>query len=105
MTRIAVALGARAETLSGLSGLGDLLLTASSEQSRNFAHGHALGRGGTPRNVTVEGVRTAATAAALVRTHGLRAPIIDALDAILYRGAEIDRTIAALLERPVPPKE
>ena len=105
MTRIAVALGARAETLSGLSGLGDLLLTASSEQSRNFAYGFALGRGEAPRSATVEGVRTATTTAALVRTHGLRAPIIDALDAILYRGADIDRTIAALLERPVPSEE
>ena len=105
MTRVATALGARAETLNGLSGLGDLLLTASSEQSRNFTHGLALGRGEAARSVTVEGVRTAATAAALVRERGLRAPIVEALDAILHRGADIDRTIAALLERPVPPEE
>ena len=105
MARIAVALGARSETLMGLSGLGDLLLTASSGQSRNFAHGLALGRGDAPASATVEGVRTAATAAALARREGLRAPIIAALDAILHRGAEIDRTVAALLERPVPEEE
>ena len=105
MVRVATALGARADTLSGLSGLGDLLLTASSEQSRNFAHGLALGRGTEPASATVEGVRTAATAATLVRERGLRAPIVEALDAILHRGADIDRTIAALLERPVPAEE
>ena len=105
MTRIAVALGGRAETLAGLSGLGDLLLTASSAQSRNFAYGLALGRGEAPPAATVEGVRTAATAAALANERGLRAPIIEALRAILHRGADIADTIAALLERPLPPEE
>ena len=100
MRRVARALGARPDTLAGLSGLGDLVLTASSAQSRNFAHGLALGRGEAPPAATVEGVRTAATARALAARLGVRAPVTDALDAILHRGADIDATVRALLDRP-----
>ena len=64
MQRFALALGARAETLAGLSGLGDLILTCTSPQSRNYAHGIALGAGKVPPQATVEGV---ATARAVVR--------------------------------------
>ena len=101
MVRVATALGAREETLAGLSGLGDLVLTASSPLSRNYAHGLALGGGERPAAATVEGVATTATVAALARDHGLRTPLVDALDAILHGGADIDATIAVLLERPV----
>ena len=104
MVRIATALGARGETLGGLSGLGDLVLTASSAQSRNYAHGLALGRGEAPPGATVEGVATTATVAALAAGRSIRAPLVDALAAILHGAADIDATIATLLERPVGPE-
>ena len=99
MMRLAIVRGAREVTLSGLSGLGDLILTAASEQSRNYRHGLALGRGETPPAATVEGVRTTAVAHRLAKSTGIRAPIIAALDSILHDGAEIDDTIRALLAR------
>ena len=104
IVRIATANGARAETLAGLSGLGDLVLTASSPQSRNYAHGLALGRGEAPAVATVEGVATTASVAALARERGIRVPLVDALHTILHGGGAIDATIRALLERPVGPE-
>ena len=109
MVRVATAMGAREGTLAGLSGLGDLVLTASSVQSRNYAHGLALGRGEArreargevPPSATVEGVGTTATVAALAAERGIAAPLVDACHAILHGNADIDATIAALLERPV----
>jgi glycerol-3-phosphate dehydrogenase (NAD(P)+) len=104
--RLAVAKGGRAETLTGLSGLGDLVLTCTGRQSRNYSLGLALGEGrilteilGERRSVA-EGVDSAAAAASLARRLGIEMPIVDAVDAILHRGAAIDATIAALLARP-----
>ncbi len=106
MARLGAALGARAETLTGLSGLGDLLLTACSATSRNTSLGIALGQGrplaqilGERRSVT-EGVWTAAAAARLAARAGVDAPVIAAVDAVLNRGAAIDTAIAGLLLRP-----
>ena len=73
MTRLAVAMGARPETLSGLSGLGDLSLTCNSGQSRNFALGRALGAGAARPGGTVEGVATARAACQLGARAGRRA--------------------------------
>ena len=73
MTRLAVAMGARPETLAGLSGLGDLSLTCNSAQSRNFALGRALGAGEARPGGTVEGVATARAACQLGARHGRRA--------------------------------
>jgi glycerol-3-phosphate dehydrogenase (NAD(P)+) len=104
--RLGAGLGARPETLMGLSGLGDLLLTACSATSRNTSLGIALGQGrplaqilGERRSVT-EGVWTAAAAARLAAQAGVDAPVIAAVDAVLNRGAAIDTAVAGLLLRP-----
>lgn len=102
LTRIGTALGARAETLAGLSGMGDLVLTCSSEKSRNFAYGIAIGRGDSLDNLKLaEGALTASVAAHLVRAQKIAAPLIEAVDGILEKRASVDETIAALLSRPI----
>lgn len=106
ITRLALALGGRAETLMGLSGLGDLTLTCSSLQSRNMSLGAALGAGRTlaeimaERRSVAEGVYTAAAVVGLARARGVDMPICAAVDAILNHGASLDDTIAGLLSRP-----
>jgi len=106
MTRLALAKGGRAETLMGLSGLGDLTLTCTGAQSRNHSLGIALGAGRAladilaERRSVAEGVPSAAAIAALARRLGIEMPIVEAVDAILNRDAEIDGAIAALLARP-----
>ena len=106
MVRLALAKGGKAETLMGLSGLGDLTLTCSSTQSRNHSLGLALGRGEglatyqASRRSVAEGVSSAAAAAALARKLGIEMPIVAAVDAILHQGAAIDKVIEALLTRP-----
>ncbi|MEX2518888.1 MAG: NAD(P)H-dependent glycerol-3-phosphate dehydrogenase [Paracoccaceae bacterium] len=102
MTRIALARGGRAETLAGLSGLGDLSLTASSLKSRNFAFGFALGRNEAPSaGVTQEGVATARAAAALAARLGVKAPIIEAAARLAAGRSDVDAEMAALLSRPL----
>jgi glycerol-3-phosphate dehydrogenase (NAD(P)+) len=106
MTRLGLALGAKAETLAGLSGLGDLVLTCSSLQSRNMSLGAALGKGQKLEDIlasrmsVTEGVATAAAALALAKKHGVEMPIVTAVDAILNKKAGIEETIEALLARP-----
>jgi glycerol-3-phosphate dehydrogenase (NAD(P)+) len=106
MVRLAVAKGGRAETLMGLSGLGDLVLTCTALQSRNHSLGVALGEGQaldrilTGRRSIAEGVDSAAAVTALAARVGVEMPIAAAVEAILHRGAEIDSTIEALLARP-----
>jgi glycerol-3-phosphate dehydrogenase (NAD(P)+) len=106
MVRLAQAKGGRAETLMGLSGLGDLTLTCTALQSRNHSLGFALGEGAVldeilgRRRSVAEGVSSAAAVAALARRLGLDMPIVAAVDAILHQGADIDETIASLLARP-----
>lgn len=110
MTRLAVAMGARAETLAGLSGLGDLVLTCTGEQSRNYALGRALGRGDAletirgAREAVAEGVASAPAVAALAAERGIEMPIVAATDAVLHRGAAIDDAIGGLLSRPFKPE-
>ena len=107
LTRLCVAKGGRAETMAGLSGLGDLVLTCTSEQSRNYSLGLELGRGRSledalgERNSVTEGVYTAAAASALAAELGVDMPIADAVDAVLNRGAKIERVVEALLSRPI----
>ena len=107
MARLALAKGGRAETLMGLSGLGDLTLTATSLQSRNHSLGVALGRGESltailgARHSVAEGVTSARAAAVLASKLGIEMPIVSAVDAILYRGAPIDAVIEGLLSRPL----
>ncbi len=106
MMRLGAAKGARAETLMGLSGLGDLTLTCTGEQSRNMTLGLALGRGealadvlAARRSVT-EGVTTSVSVAALAGELGVDMPISAAVNAILHRGAGIDAEIEKLMARP-----
>jgi glycerol-3-phosphate dehydrogenase (NAD(P)+) len=101
MTRLAVAMGARAETLTGLSGLGDLSLTCNSAQSRNFALGRALGAGEVRPGGTVEGVATARAACQLGARHGVELPIAAAVADVLDGAATIAGAMEALLARPL----
>tara|TARA_R110000868_G_scaffold56073_2_gene173907 strand:- start:6880 stop:7881 length:1002 start_codon:yes stop_codon:yes gene_type:complete len=106
MTRLALALGAKRETLAGLCGLGDLVLTCSSPQSRNMSCGLALGRGvhlddilGSRRSVT-EGVASAPAVVALAKRNGVEMPICEAVDDILAGRTSVEDAIEALLARP-----
>lgn len=102
LSRIALALGAREETLSGLSGLGDLVLTCSSPQSRNFSYGMAMAQdedlSGRP---LAEGVYTARIAHALAEKHAVDAPIIAAVVAVLDQRISARDAVGLLLERPL----
>jgi glycerol-3-phosphate dehydrogenase (NAD(P)+) len=106
MVRLALRKGGKAETLRGLSGLGDLVLTCTSLQSRNHSLGVALGEGRaladilSERRSVAEGVTSAAAAAALAQLLGIEMPIVAAVDAILHHGAVVDQAIEALLARP-----
>lgn len=104
--RLGIALGGRAETMMGLSGVGDLVLTCSSTQSRNMSLGMALGQGKNLADIlaarasVTEGVPTAAAAHTLAQKHYVEMPIVAAVDAILNHNADIDQTIRDLLARP-----
>jgi glycerol-3-phosphate dehydrogenase (NAD(P)+) len=110
MCRLGEALGGRRETLAGLCGLGDLVLTCSSPQSRNMSCGLALGRGEAladimaARNAVTEGVATAPAVVALAKKHGVDMPICAAVDAVLSGTLSVDRAIEALLARPFKPE-
>ncbi|MCC0056605.1 MAG: NAD(P)-dependent glycerol-3-phosphate dehydrogenase [Rhodobiaceae bacterium] len=107
MTLLATVLGGRADTIAGLSGLGDLTLTCSSEQSRNLRFGLQLGAGarreqtfgGAP--VVVEGVRNAVSVTDLARKHGLALAICEAVRAIVHDGADIVATLGDLWAQPI----
>jgi glycerol-3-phosphate dehydrogenase (NAD(P)+) len=105
LMRLGRALGARQETLMGLSGLGDLVLTCGSAQSRNFALGEALGRGESLEDAThgklAEGAFTARVMVEMARAHDVELPIAEAVDAILSARLSIDGAVEALLMRPL----
>lgn len=102
LRRLAESLGGQPETPLGLSGLGDLILTCSSPQSRNFSYGLALGRGENLEKLPLaEGVATAFIAAKIAKDRGVDAPITTATAAILAGKANIDDVIATLLIRPL----
>jgi glycerol-3-phosphate dehydrogenase (NAD(P)+) len=101
LSRFGRALGARPETLVGLSGLGDLILTCSTAQSRNFAAGLALGRGEPPpAGKLAEGVSTAPVLVELAASHHVEMPVSQAVAAILANQLSIDDAIEGLLSRP-----
>lgn len=102
MVRLAESQGARAETLAGLSGLGDLVLTCTSQQSRNFRYGFALGRGETfdPR-VTVEGVATARAVVQLAETLKIDMPITGMVNALALGRIALNDAIGQLMSRPL----
>ena len=107
VVRLAVTLGGRPETLMGLCGLGDLLLTATSMQSRNYSLGAALGQGRTldeilgERRAVTEGVYTAEAVVALAQEKEVDMPICRAMDEILNHGVSVDAAITEVLDRPI----
>ena len=102
LRRIGQAMGAKPETIMGLSGLGDLMLTCSSSQSRNYSYGLAIGRGEDLSNRPLaEGVATAPIAAELCEKYAIPAPIITAVAALLAGTITIDEAVTALLNRPL----
>ena len=106
MTRLGVAMGGRAETLAGLCGLGDLVLTCSSPQSRNMSFGLALGQGKraedilSERKAVTEGVATAPALMALAERHGVDMPICAAVRDVLSDTVTVADAIQALMSRP-----
>jgi glycerol-3-phosphate dehydrogenase (NAD(P)+) len=107
MKCLAEALGGRRETVTGLAGIGDLLLTCSSEQSRNMSFGLALGCGKSRAEIldgkaqVVEGVVNAVAVTDLARRLGIEMPICEAVRAVLEDGVDITEALAALLGRPL----
>jgi glycerol-3-phosphate dehydrogenase (NAD(P)+) len=106
LTRLGRALGARSETLTGLSGLGDLILTCASPQSRNFALGLALGRGDQPpAGKLAEGEFTAPVLIELAASKNIELPVSEAVASILSGKSTIDAAISALMTRPFKSEE
>ncbi|MDZ4312234.1 MAG: NAD(P)H-dependent glycerol-3-phosphate dehydrogenase [Cypionkella sp.] len=102
MTRLALALGGRAETLAGLSGFGDLVLTCTSAQSRNFRFGQALGAGQAfDTNVTVEGAATARAVSNMAKKMKIDMPITSMIAALIDQQITLPQAISALLSRPL----
>ncbi|ASY43668.1 MAG: NAD(P)H-dependent glycerol-3-phosphate dehydrogenase [Pseudomonadota bacterium] len=110
MTRFGLARGARAETLAGLSGLGDLVLTCSSTNSRNFSLGKGLGEGRSAaellsnRRTVAEGAFTAPVLRDAARAAGVEMPVVEAVCALLADAAPLGTVIDALLARPLRPE-
>jgi glycerol-3-phosphate dehydrogenase (NAD(P)+) len=107
MARLAMALGARPETLSGLAGLGDLVLTCTGSLSRNRFVGIELGKGRPLREIlanmrmVAEGVHTTEPLLALAREHQIEMPITEQVDAILHAGKSPKDAIRDIMERPL----
>jgi glycerol-3-phosphate dehydrogenase (NAD(P)+) len=107
LRRLGEALGARSETLIGLSGLGDLVLTATSPTSRNFSFGLAIGNGATRADLDAqghplaEGVETAPALVARGRKHGVELPIAETTAAILDGTLALDAAVPRLMTRPL----
>lgn len=102
MTRFAVHRGAEADTLTGLSGLGDLVLTATSEGSRNFRYGLALGRGERfDPSVTVEGAATARAVAAIAAAESVEMPISTLIAGLAAGQVDVKKAMRLLLARPL----
>lgn len=106
IARLAIAMGAKKETLLGMCGIGDLMLTCSSMQSRNFSLGFALGEGKTledilgSRSSVTEGVHTAKATLALAKRHAVDMPITEAVYKCLNDGMDVEVAIEDMLNRP-----
>jgi glycerol-3-phosphate dehydrogenase (NAD(P)+) len=107
MTRFGLAKGARVETLAGLAGLGDLVLTCSSTSSRNFSLGKGIGEGARPadlladRKTVAEGAFTAPVLQRAAEALGVDMPIVAAVNALLAGDASVDEAVGQLLARPL----
>jgi glycerol-3-phosphate dehydrogenase (NAD(P)+) len=105
MTRLGIALGARADTFMGLAALGDLVLTCTDDQSRNRRLGLAMARGRSVDEAlaeigqVVEGVRAAEAVRAVARRAGVEMPIAEQVYRVLYQAAPLDEAVAALMGR------
>ncbi|OSM07012.1 putative glycerol-3-phosphate dehydrogenase (NAD(P)(+)) [Magnetofaba australis IT-1] len=110
IARLGIAMGGKAETFAGLSGMGDLLLTATSTQSRNYTVGHRLGSGETLEQIqagareVAEGVKTADAAYRLAQQKGVEMPIVGAVYAILYEQRNAREVVLELLSREMKPE-
>ena len=109
LVRFGKAYGAKPETMAGLSGLGDLILTCSSPQSRNFSFGVALGKGEKPGSAAhgklAEGAFTAPVLLEMAREKNVEMPISAAVAAILAGQLSVDKAIESLLTRPIKAEE
>lgn len=111
MTRLGVALGARAETFMGLAAMGDLVLTCTDDQSRNRRLGLAIARGQTPAQAAaaigqvVEGVAAARAVRAVARRVGVEMPIAEQVYGVLHEGADVDTAVRALMTRALKPEQ
>jgi len=100
--RIATKLGAKEKTLYGLSGLGDLVLTCTSPQSRNFSYGFCIGANTKPNtDDTIEGIGTAQAVLSLSKKHGLEMPITEAVVDIIEESKSVESVLQGLLNRPL----
>ncbi|MCC7518074.1 MAG: NAD(P)-dependent glycerol-3-phosphate dehydrogenase [Verrucomicrobiae bacterium] len=110
LSRVGTALGGQPRTFFGLSGMGDLILTCSSIQSRNYQVGEALGRGGTLAQATAalkgvaEGVRTARSIHQMIEKRSLEAPILEAVHAVLHEGRPAKEALRELMSREPKPE-
>jgi glycerol-3-phosphate dehydrogenase (NAD(P)+) len=110
MTRFGLASGARRETLTGLSGLGDLVLTCSSTSSRNFSLGRGIGQGRSAaelmsdRQTVAEGAFTAPILARLAEEMGIDMPVVGAVNKLLTGSAKVEDVLKQLLSRPPRPE-
>jgi glycerol-3-phosphate dehydrogenase (NAD(P)+) len=110
LTRLGEKLGARSETLMGLSGLGDLVLTATSVTSRNFAFGRSLGKGMAlselrlPGKPLAEGVETAPALVARAKMSGIDLPIAESVANVLDGSLALDQALIRLMSRPLKPE-
>lgn len=110
LARLGAALGARTETLMGLSGLGDLVLTATSLHSRNFRFGRQVGHGKAvtalraPGQPLAEGVETAPALIVRARAEKIELPVAEAVASVLDGSLPLDATIARLMTRPLKPE-
>ncbi len=107
ISRLGTAMGAKQETFMGMCGVGDLMLTCSSEQSRNFSFGYALGQGQNleqimnTRQSVVEGVHSAQSAIKLAEKYGVEMPISMAVHKCLNKGLSLDEVLKEILNRPI----
>jgi len=104
LSRLGTALGARGETLMGLSGLGDLVLTATSTTSRNFSYGRAVGQGREAGHALAEGVETAPALVKRARAERIELPIAEAVAAVLDGSLPLGEALLRLMSRPLKPE-
>jgi len=108
--RLGVACGARAETFTGLSGLGDLMVTCFSRHSRNRGFGERVGKGERPEQIAAsmlavaEGYPTARAAFQLARRHEVTTPVVDEVYAMLFEGKDVSEAVQSLMSRDLKPE-